>query len=216
MTRPQFDVFARFAGTAHSRRAILGPAVAALLALLGDETAAGKKRKGCKKSCGPCRRCKRGRCKPRPEGTACGENLACSGGSCQLVEPLTCGDGLQNGDETDVDCGGSCLARCANGRGCSIDGDCSSGHCVSNVCRECATDEHCGAGRDCVGGSCCTLDGFGSNGVCATDDDCCSGNCVSYQQVFRTCRPAGCLPPGASCAGGPTTCCSFTCSGTCS
>ena len=40
------------------------------------EVAAEKRKKKCKK-CGPCRRCKKGKCKPKPNGTPC------AGGSCQ-------------------------------------------------------------------------------------------------------------------------------------
>ncbi|MCL2779327.1 MAG: hypothetical protein FWD73_15135 [Polyangiaceae bacterium] len=38
-------------------------------------------------------------------------------------------DGIQNGDETDVDCGGSIAPRCDEGQGCLEDADCSSGIC---------------------------------------------------------------------------------------
>src|SRR5207247_9990918 len=37
------------------------------------------------------------------------------------------------GNETDVDCGGSC-SECSNGRHCSSGGDCASGYCASGVC----------------------------------------------------------------------------------
>jgi parallel beta-helix repeat protein len=46
----------------------------------------------------------------------------------------TCSDGVQNGSETDVDCGGSC-PPCANGQGCIGNPDCVSGNCVGNVCQ---------------------------------------------------------------------------------
>jgi len=39
-----------------------------------------------------------------------------------------CNNGLKDGDETDVDCGGNCLA-CEEGMHCLQDGDCISGHC---------------------------------------------------------------------------------------
>jgi hypothetical protein len=40
----------------------------------------------------------------------------------------TCSDGIQNGSETAVDCGGTCGA-CALGFTCSVDRDCSTGFC---------------------------------------------------------------------------------------
>lgn len=35
----------------------------------------------CKKKCGPCKRCKKGKCKPKPNGTTC-HGGACQGGAC--------------------------------------------------------------------------------------------------------------------------------------
>lgn len=146
-------------------------------------------------------------------GRTCGQSQNCTGGACVPVPP-TCSDGVRNGDESDVDCGGSCAAKCADGKACGADPDCQSGHCVSAVCRECATAGHCGAGRDCVGNRCCIVDGFESQNACTADAECCSGNCATYE-FGTTCRPAGCVPPGVSCDGNPSVCCSWTCSGTC-
>lgn len=41
----------------------------------------------------------------------------------------TCTDGSKNGDETGVDCGGSCEAQCADGSDCEVAADCLSGFC---------------------------------------------------------------------------------------
>jgi hypothetical protein len=60
---------------------------------------------------------------------ACGEGERCREGTCYREEP-SCLDGVRNGDETDVDCGGSCAA-CAGTRRCGEDGDCASNLCVS-------------------------------------------------------------------------------------
>lgn len=46
--------------------------------------------------------------------------------------PAACEDGTQNNDETDVDCGGSCDATCAEGQGCNANTDCTSGNCGLN------------------------------------------------------------------------------------
>ncbi len=44
---------------------------------------------------------------------------------------------MKNGDETDIDCGGSC-SPCANGRACTADGDCAEGNtCDELVCNSC-------------------------------------------------------------------------------
>lgn len=46
----------------------------------------------------------------------------------------TCSDTVKNGDETDVDCGGSCTSRCSAGQMCLIDTDCQTGGCAGGVC----------------------------------------------------------------------------------
>jgi len=54
--------------------------------------------------------------------------IASGGGSA------TCGDGAQNGSETDVDCGGGDCAACSNGSSCSAGTDCVSGTCTGGIC----------------------------------------------------------------------------------
>jgi len=49
----------------------------------------------------------------------------------------TCSDGIQNGDESDVDCGGFC-SPCALDKICRAHSDCASVHCVDLKCLECA------------------------------------------------------------------------------
>lgn len=46
----------------------------------------------------------------------------------------TCADGIANGDEADVDCGGSCPSKCSNGRACSGPSDCAAGQCSGDKC----------------------------------------------------------------------------------
>lgn len=41
----------------------------------------------------------------------------------------TCTDGAKNGAESDTDCGGSCEAKCDNGKGCATNEDCASNGC---------------------------------------------------------------------------------------
>jgi hypothetical protein len=48
--------------------------------------------------------------------------------TCPGVPP-SCSDGVENGSETDVDCGGTCPAQCVSGQGCLVHADCSSGAC---------------------------------------------------------------------------------------
>ncbi|MCX4244875.1 fibrinogen-like YCDxxxxGGGW domain-containing protein [Paraliomyxa miuraensis] len=49
-----------------------------------------------------------------------------------LCAAPSCDDGLQSGDETDVDCGGSCAA--CTGGGCRTTSDCEAGVCIDGTC----------------------------------------------------------------------------------
>ena len=51
-----------------------------------------------------------------------------------MCKTPTCMDMAKNGTETDVDCGGSCMTKCATGKACKVGGDCSSSYCNMNVC----------------------------------------------------------------------------------
>ena len=72
--------------------------------------------------------------------TSCNGNLDCGDlgficGPDHLCVPH-CGDGVQNGGESDVDCGGDeCAARCVSGETCSVPGDCASGICYHGICQ---------------------------------------------------------------------------------
>jgi len=50
----------------------------------------GKPKKKCKTPCGSCQTCKKGKCKPKADGTICGPDQICSGGGCILP---ACGAG---------------------------------------------------------------------------------------------------------------------------
>jgi hypothetical protein len=45
----------------------------------------------------------------------------------------TCSDGVKNGTESDVDCGGSC-APCADGKHCGAAAECTTGQCTGGTC----------------------------------------------------------------------------------
>ena len=78
-----------------------------------------------------------------PDG-ATGDASGGDGGSSGVP---TCTDGAKNGGETDVDCGGTCAARCAVGKACAVSADCTSGTC--------------GATKPCVAApALCKIDGF--------------------------------------------------------
>jgi hypothetical protein len=58
----------------------------------------------------------------------------CTGNVCQNN---SCTDTVKNGTETDIDCGGGCApgTKCANGKSCTVNGDCQSNSCVSSLCQ---------------------------------------------------------------------------------
>ena len=90
---------------------------------------------------------------------------------------ISCADGVKNGDETDVDCGGSC-GVCAEGSACAAATDCASGYCGDGVCAaaSCADTVLNGDETDVdCGGSCGAC---GDGGACTTAGDCQSGVCT--------------------------------------
>lgn len=71
-------------------------------------------------------------CEP---GADCSAPEACASGVCAsgVCAAASCGDGVRNGAETALDCGGGCPG-CARGAACLADGDCASAHCADSVC----------------------------------------------------------------------------------
>jgi hypothetical protein len=106
---------------------------------------------------------------------------ACPGGKC------TCGNGMTDADETDVDCGGAKCSPCTDGKKCAQPSDCLSEVCMTTCqvpsCTDVAKngDE---TGVDC-GGSCMAkcADGLG----CTMGSDCQSGVCQAL-----VCQPPKC------------------------
>lgn len=77
-------------------------------------------------------------CPPCPAGQPCNSASDCISGSCSGgvcgANIATCTDGIRNGSETDVDCGGASCAACDFGRLCSTNADCASSFCL-RTCR---------------------------------------------------------------------------------
>ncbi|CAF1576405.1 unnamed protein product, partial [Adineta ricciae] len=123
-----------------------------------------------------CSKCSAGQnCKATSD---CGSGL-CVDGTCKNNIPdSTCCDGIKNGMETDVDCGGSTCKQCADNMHCLTKTDCSSKKCTNNICQvpTCSDgivnrDE---TGKDCGGNFCaacpeaapCTLTADCNNVLC--------------------------------------------------
>ena len=122
--------------------------------------------------------------------------------NCEIVD--TCSNGIKDGIETDIDCGGTMCGSCAEGQKCAADTDCNTGFCDPDkkVCaiKTCETNEDCGGDATCKDGACvpaptCSdniknqdesdVDCGGScdkceNGkTCASDKDCATGECTN-------------------------------------
>lgn len=111
------------------------------------------------------------------DGIVCSEEGQCPGGMlcdpydnrCRY-EPIgaACDDGIRNGDEIDVDCGGGCQP-CAGGALCTDADDCLSRICVGGTC----ADSICGDGV--INGSAEECDDSGESAAC--DSDCTLAEC---------------------------------------
>ena len=68
-----------------------------------------------------------------------------------------CSDGIKDGQETDVDCGGPVCQACGNGKACGAGTDCSSTACCASVCTDLlSSGTSCGAcGKTCPGSGAC-------------------------------------------------------------
>lgn len=151
-------------------------------------------------------------------------------GAPLLCQPPTCTDGAQNGNETDVDCGGAgfggkpACPTCADRKHCAKNGDCAHKICFGagpGTCVSCTdgvkdgneTDTDCGGPAcDAQGNTCGTTQG------CTVAADCTSGYCPGA----TTCQLR---PDGAACttntqclhaaclavAGGGKVCCNTGC-----
>src|ERR1041385_6209255 len=84
----------------------------------------------------------------------------------------TCSDAVQNGRESDVDCGASCPNRYAQVQRCAQADDCQSSLCVAGLCSapSCSDNVKNGSETDVdCGGSCAPC---APGGNCGRDGDC--------------------------------------------
>lgn len=142
-------------------------------------------------SCGmdPCSApgpCKQGFCNAEPNCVECLEDSHCGAGhTCEPGNVCSrCDDGMKNGDESGVDCGGSCPL--CPGK-CGVDVDCPGGYCWQGLCVSCNDGIKNGdeTGIDCgvFQGHCPIC--FGLH--CASNDDCASKTCENGYCCATSC-----------------------------
>lgn len=150
-------------------------------------------------------------CASCPTGSDCAlardcQSLVCDQTTLQCAE-ASCEDGVRNGEEVDVDCGGDC-GGCAVGQFCSRNEDCASGVCdtLNLVCEEPSCQDGITnqdeTDRDCGGSECGACD---DGEMCLVDEDCRSLLCNA---TSLTCDASSCsdgirngLETGVDCGG---------------
>lgn len=117
-----------------------------------------------------------------------------------------CADGVRDGDETDVGCGGPSCPPCRPGRRCNDGHDCesaicqeatcrSSSHCSDGVRDDAETDVDCGGPRCpyCRAGQAC-----GADADCAAGTVCSAGTCSWPRPLRLAWKPAATYDTGPS------------------
>ena len=172
MDAQRFDTIVK---TLRTRRSMLGlvAGIGAMLGVGADEATAKK----CKKPCGPCKRCKKGRCRPRPDDTPCGQGGRCLKGRCNPAPICSAVNARCSVDNPGACCSGICRGadqtcrRGNNGADCLTDNDCISGTCVGYRCQGYV---------DCTGAPLGT--------ICHTDGGCAFDTCGScWNEGSSTC-----------------------------
>jgi hypothetical protein len=143
------------------------------------------------------------------------ESGACSSGVCSPPPP-SCTDGVKDGQETDIDCGGSLCPACGTGKSCDVAKDCVSQVCTAGGCQaptgsdgvlnDSETDVDCGGALLANGQPNPSSDGAspcGNGQTCRIGSDCTSNVCASGS--------AASVDGGADAAGGDAGATVLTC-----
>jgi hypothetical protein len=142
----------------------------------------------------------------------CSTGASCKNGICVLP---TCGNGIMDGSETGIDCGGSCPAcitctAAANTTNYSVDCVVPQG-CEASVCvspPSCSSDAGCDAGHVCQASDCipvatCELDAECPEGKTCKGEVCnipITGCTADYQcSLGETCVSGVCTPSASGC-----------------
>jgi hypothetical protein len=148
-------------------------------------------------------------------GAACAAGVACTAGACGVQMP-SCTDGVKDGHETDVDCGGPQCMPCMTGKICLVDADCIHGDtCTAGICQPAQTcfnvttdPLNCGAcGNVCSSNNIThpTCSGGVCNGVCnAGYADCNNNKLTDGCETNLASDPLNCGACGVLCPMGGT------------
>jgi hypothetical protein len=112
-----------------------------------------------------------------------------------------CSDGVRNGTESDVDCGGDDCSPCREHQHCNGGGDCESNECGGPTDNDTCEPLHCGnhvqdldeGDVDCGGEDC---DRCEEGQLCELEQDCLTGSCLNGQCVRPCNHPAACGDQG--------------------
>jgi len=174
----RFDLFVRSLSSRGSRRVLLAALASGLLVALGlgpsSEQAAAGRRRQCRRPCGPCKRCRRGRCT-----STCRGSQTCQHGTCRCPGGgQVCGGVCTDVASDRTNCG-SCGILCSAGQGC-FEGQCltAQGTC-SPVVDPCLFLPECNGVFSCrcvpaqPGVTRCGMQPSGASlGECTTDEQC--------------------------------------------
>lgn len=156
------------------------------------------------------------------DGEQCAEDDDCVSNYCdhetKTCTTPSCDDEMQNGDESDIDCGGSCGANCQEGQRCDDDGDCASqicdpdalvcvtpDQCDNGVLDEGETGVDCGGvcGATCMNGELCDDDGDCKSGYCDVDTMTCENPTCEDGVENGNETDADCVCVAAECKAAP-------------
>jgi hypothetical protein len=134
-------------------------------------------------------------------GAGCLSDADCDKVRCDLVlkqcAAVSSTDGLVNGDETGIDCGGPTVAaRCATGQGCAANGDCDNVACDvggTNLCLAATSGDSIKNGTetdiDCGGGAPTNAPRCAVDKACVAHGDCASSACAISGPKAGLCVP---------------------------
>ncbi|MRG91259.1 hypothetical protein [Polyangium spumosum] len=132
-----------------------------------------------------------GKCDAEGKCLGCTQTSECGSGppwyTCDETVNVCfrCDDGVKNGTETDVDCGGECIDRCGLGKACKVTADCAEA-CDNGVCVSCFDGVKNGGEGDVDCGGICA-DKCGTNQSCNVPADCTSGVCTGNKCIAPSC-----------------------------